>query len=43
MIKVDYPRNGIYMYFVWILFAIVSATRKVIDASVNPAQPAPRT
>lgn len=42
MIKVDYPRNGIYMYFPWILFAIISAARKIIDASVEPAQPVSR-
>ena len=42
MIKVDYQRNDIYMYFVWILFALISAARTIIDASVEPAQPVSR-
>ena len=33
MIKVDYQRNYIYMYFVWIIFALISASRKIIDGS----------
>jgi hypothetical protein len=39
MVKVDYQRNDMYAYFVWILFALISATRKVIDKSAEPARP----
>jgi O-antigen ligase len=31
MIKVDYQRNHIYTYFIWIFFALMSATRMIID------------
>jgi hypothetical protein len=33
MLKIDFQRNYIYMYFIWIVFALISATRKVIDRS----------
>jgi hypothetical protein len=33
MAKVDYQRNIIYMCFVWILFALISASRGIIDRS----------
>jgi hypothetical protein len=33
MLKVDFQRNYIYMYFVWIIFALISASRKIIDRS----------
>jgi hypothetical protein len=29
-IKIDYLRNDIYMYFVWLLFGLIAATRNVI-------------
>ncbi|MDD4857366.1 MAG: O-antigen ligase family protein [Candidatus Krumholzibacteria bacterium] len=33
MVKIDYQRNDIYIYFVWILFALIAVTRNVIDRS----------
>ena len=38
MIKVDFQRNYIYMYFVWIIFALISASRSIIDRSAAPAR-----
>jgi O-antigen ligase len=29
-IKIDYPRNDLYMYFVWIVFGLIAATRNII-------------
>jgi O-antigen ligase len=39
MIKVDYQRNEMYMCFVWIFFALISASRAVIDGSAAPSRP----
>lgn len=33
MLKIDFQRNYIYMYFIWIVFGLISATRKIIDRS----------
>jgi hypothetical protein len=41
MLKVDFQRNFLYQFFVWILFALISATRKVIDKSAAPADSDP--
>ena len=38
MAKVDYQRNTIYMCFVWILFALISASRAIIDRSAAPSR-----
>jgi len=42
MIKVDHQRNFLYMYFVWMFFALISVTRRIIDASVEPERAARR-
>jgi hypothetical protein len=34
-IKIDYLRNDIYMYFVWIFFGLIAATRNVIAGEVR--------
>ncbi len=34
-IKIDYLRNNIYMYFVWLFFGLIAATRNVIAGGVR--------
>ncbi len=34
-IKIDYLRNNIYMYFVWIVFGLIAATRNIIRDEVR--------
>ncbi len=29
-IKVDYPRNDVYMYFIWIFFGLIAAARNIV-------------
>jgi hypothetical protein len=29
-IKIDYPRNDLYMYFIWIVFGLIAATRNLV-------------
>lgn len=39
-IKIDYPRNDIYMYFIWLFFGLIAATRNVIVGN-GKARPKP--
>ena len=42
MAKVDYQRNYIYMYFVWMFFALISVARTMNDKSAASARAAAR-
>jgi hypothetical protein len=40
MIKIDFQRNPNYQYFIWVIFALISASRKIIDRSAEDARAA---
>lgn len=39
-IKIDYPRNDYYMFFIWLFFGLIAATRNII-AGNGKARPKP--
>jgi hypothetical protein len=38
MIKIDFQRNLSYQYFIWVIFALISASRKIIDKTTATAR-----
>ena len=40
-IKIDYPRNDIYMYFVWIFFGLIAAASGVVHSKRARPKPGP--